>query len=76
MYPGVSQGDQPIPEARLARLTELIEPWFIFALVWSIGATCDNDGRTKFSTWLRAKMKEANVSCYKKKGGLYLGLFF
>lgn len=33
----------------------LLEPFFIFSLVWSIGATSDNDGRKKFSNWLRGQ---------------------
>ena len=56
------QGEKPITEEQLARLNELIEPWFSFALIWSIGATCDNDGRVKFSEWLREKMAEKKVS--------------
>jgi dynein heavy chain len=35
------------------RLEMLTEPWFIFALIWSIGATADEEGRTKFSEFLR-----------------------
>ena len=58
------QGEQPIPEDRLARVGELIEPWFIFSMVWSIGATCDNDSRIKFSNWMREKSKETNVSYF------------
>ncbi|KAK0056678.1 dynein heavy chain 1 axonemal-like isoform X1 [Biomphalaria pfeifferi] len=63
-------GEQPIPESRLARVTELIEPWFIFSLVWSIGATCDNDSRKKFSNWLREKMEEANIQLMFPDSGL------
>ena len=39
----------------------LIEPWFIFALIWSVGATCDGDGRKKFSEYLRKKMDDEKV---------------
>ena len=39
-----------------------MEPWFIFSLVWTLGATCDNDGRKRFDKWLRETMKEVNVS--------------
>src|SRR5258705_1019848 len=31
----------------------VIQYYFLFALVWSVGATCDNDGRKKFDWWLR-----------------------
>lgn len=50
-----------ISEDDIARIVDLIEPWFIFSLVWSFGATCDSDGRIKFSTWLRKKMEEEKV---------------
>jgi dynein heavy chain len=40
------------------KLPILIENWFIFSLVWSVGATCDNDGRLKFSEWVRTQMEE------------------
>ncbi|RUS78759.1 hypothetical protein EGW08_013475 [Elysia chlorotica] len=66
------EGEQPVPESQLARLSELIEPWFIFALVWSIGATCDNDSRKKFSVWLRTKMKEASIAMmFPEDGQVY-----
>ena len=51
-----------IPEKNLAEVGKLIEPWFIFALIWSVGATCDGDGRHQFSEFLRAKMKEEKVN--------------
>ena len=39
----------------------LIEPWFVFALIWSVGGTCDGDGRKKFSEFLRKKMDDEQV---------------
>lgn len=35
---------------------EMIEPWFFFSLVWSVGGTTDIDGRDKFSQFLRGMM--------------------
>ncbi|KAH9525061.1 Dynein heavy chain 1, axonemal, partial [Bulinus truncatus] len=51
-----------ISEENQARLIELIEPWFMFSLVWSLGASCDNDGRDKFDKWVRTKMDEHNIA--------------
>ena len=47
---------------KLELIPKLIEPWFFFALVWSIGATCDGNSRKKFSSYIRETMKEENVS--------------
>ncbi|XP_060604387.1 dynein axonemal heavy chain 1-like isoform X2 [Ruditapes philippinarum] len=54
-------GEKPIPAERLARIEELIEPWFIFALVWSIGMTGDHDSQLKFSKWIKEKMKAEGI---------------
>uniref|UniRef100_A0A803YQF6 Dynein axonemal heavy chain 1 n=1 Tax=Meleagris gallopavo TaxID=9103 RepID=A0A803YQF6_MELGA len=53
------------PQETAAHIQELIEPWFVFALIWSVGATGDSQGRVAFSTWLREKMAKEKVS--KKK---------
>ncbi|XP_010013568.1 PREDICTED: dynein heavy chain 1, axonemal-like, partial [Nestor notabilis] len=50
------EGIRTIPQEKIARINELIEPWFIFALIWSVGATGDSQGYTAFSLWLREKM--------------------
>lgn len=55
------QGHKKFPSEKLSRIPELIEPWFIFALVWSVGATSDNQSRLAFSQWLRIKMDMGNV---------------
>ena len=53
--------DRPPPPDKLSRLKELIEPWFVFSLVWSVGATGDAAGRQRFSAWLRDKMTTEKV---------------
>jgi len=52
---------ETIPAENIALVETLIEPWFIFALIWSVGATCDGDGRKKFSEYLRKKMDDEKV---------------
>ena len=49
---------------KLVLIAELIESWFIFSLVWSVGATCDGEGRHAFSNFLRDKMVKENVRLF------------
>ncbi len=58
---GLFQGERPVPAERAARLPELLDAWFIFSVVWTVGATCDNDGRKKFDAWIRETSKTAQV---------------
>ncbi|CAL1534967.1 unnamed protein product, partial [Lymnaea stagnalis] len=51
-----------ISEDNVPRLADLIEPWFIFSFVWSLGASCDNDSRVKFDAWLRQTMADNNIA--------------
>ena len=53
---------ETISTDRLKAVAKLVEPWFLFALVWSIGATGDAASRKKFDAFLREKIKEHNVS--------------
>ncbi|KAH6567387.1 hypothetical protein BASA60_009078 [Batrachochytrium salamandrivorans] len=39
-----------------ADFEKVVEPLFIFALVWSVGATGDADGQRKFDIWLRGQI--------------------
>lgn len=56
-----SQGLKKIPPEKLSRISELVEPWFIFSLIWSVGATGDSLGRVAFNQWLRTKMAVEKV---------------
>lgn len=38
-----------------------LKPFFLFSLIWSVGATSDNDGRVKFSSWLRSQMLQLKI---------------
>ncbi|XP_023368810.1 dynein heavy chain 1, axonemal [Otolemur garnettii] len=64
------EGFKKIPPEKVSRIPELIEPWFIFALIWSVGATGDSDGRNIFSHWLRTKMKNEKLTMQFPEEGL------
>uniref|UniRef100_A0A8C4NH60 Dynein heavy chain AAA 5 extension domain-containing protein n=1 Tax=Eptatretus burgeri TaxID=7764 RepID=A0A8C4NH60_EPTBU len=55
------QGERPLTKERLDRLRELLEPWFLFSLVWSVGATADGPSRAVFSRWLHNKIADSKV---------------
>lgn len=40
----------------------LVQCWCLFALIWSVGATCDIAGRKKFSAWLYELLKSPAVA--------------
>ncbi|XP_018600098.2 dynein heavy chain 1, axonemal isoform X2 [Scleropages formosus] len=66
------EGEKPPPQEKLSRLGELIEPWFIFSLVWSVGATGDASSFQHFSAWLRGKMAEEEIKlCFPEEGLVY-----
>ncbi|XP_072576883.1 dynein axonemal heavy chain 1 isoform X1 [Vulpes vulpes] len=64
------EGLKKIPPEKLSRIPELIEPWFIFSLIWSVGATGDSASRLSFSHWLRIKMKIENLTMHFPEEGL------
>uniref|UniRef100_A0A8C2YBK7 Dynein axonemal heavy chain 1 n=1 Tax=Coturnix japonica TaxID=93934 RepID=A0A8C2YBK7_COTJA len=65
-----TEGVRKIPKENLAHLGELIEPWFIFALIWSVGATGDSQGRVNFNLWLREKMAKEKL-LFPEEGLVY-----
>ncbi|XP_077969677.1 dynein axonemal heavy chain 1-like isoform X2 [Styela clava] len=66
----MSLGEPFLSDEQLAKVPDLIEPWFFFSLIWSIGSTTDNDGRQKFSVYVREKMKECEVKLPFPEEGL------
>ena len=59
---GVNLQGKKLSERKQKAIEKLIEPWYLFSLVWSVGATCDGSSRKKFDVFLRDKIKQENVS--------------
>ncbi|KAL1764432.1 dynein heavy chain 1, axonemal [Sigmodon hispidus] len=66
----LTEGLKKIPSEKLSHIPELIEPWFIFSLVWTVGATVDYFSRISFSQWLRMKMVVEQVRLRFPEEGL------
>ncbi|XP_077458505.1 dynein axonemal heavy chain 1 [Stigmatopora argus] len=65
-----SEEEKPPSRNKLDRVQELIEPWFIFSLVWSVGATGDGPSGQRFSAWLKNKMETEKISLGFPEEGL------
>ncbi|XP_062252615.1 dynein axonemal heavy chain 1 [Platichthys flesus] len=66
------ENQKPPHKKKLERLTEVIEPWFFFSLVWSVGATGDAAGYQRFSAWLKNKMTDEKIQlCFPEEGQVY-----
>ncbi|XP_078270493.1 dynein axonemal heavy chain 1 [Rhinoraja longicauda] len=56
------EGTRGYPLEKLSLLDDLIEPWFIFSLVWSVGCTGDAASYAIFNNWLRQKMVQEKMT--------------
>ncbi|KAF0035263.1 hypothetical protein F2P81_013021 [Scophthalmus maximus] len=66
------EDEKPRPQKKLDRLKELIEPWFFFSLVWSVGATGDAASCQRFSAWFKKKMAVEKIQlCFPEEGQVY-----
>ena len=61
---------------KLKAVDKLIEPWFLFSLVWSVGATCDGDSRKKFDAFIREKISQENVHADSLQTHVFIVLMF
>jgi dynein heavy chain len=70
------EGMDPITDLMIADMVTCIEPLFFFALTWSVGASTDGEGRSRFNAWLRSEMY-ANKSgwAFPKEDTVYDYLF-
>ncbi|XP_040015424.1 dynein heavy chain 1, axonemal [Xiphias gladius] len=68
----IKEDERPPTQKKLDHLKELIEPWFFFSLVWSVGATGDAASCRRFSAWLKKKMAEEKIQlCFPEEGLVY-----
>ena len=70
------EGQDPISDLMVADLVTCIEPLFLFALVWSVGATTNSQGRAYFDGWLRSEMYSNKCGWVFPKDGLVYDYLF
>ena len=58
-----------VPE-KVSMVEDLIESWFIFSLIWTMGATCGKDGRGIFDRYVRGIMREEGLKLMFPEEGL------
>ncbi|KAK9739949.1 P-loop containing dynein motor region D4 [Popillia japonica] len=57
LIPLSGKDNKPPPAPQYLKLIpNLLISWVVFSLTWTIGCTCDHDGREIFSNWLRQTM--------------------
>ena len=70
------EGDPPITDLMISDMVTCIEPLFLFAFTWSVGATTNEAGRKMFDAYLRCECLSSKVSFpYPKHGDVYDYLF-
>ncbi|KAH0813307.1 hypothetical protein GEV33_009482 [Tenebrio molitor] len=71
--PLAGRDNKPPPAPQfLALIPDLLVPWVVFSLVWSVGCTCDNQSRLVFDRWLREVMqREEHGPLFPRTGLVY-----
>ena len=49
------EGEEPMSQEQVDRLNSQLPAMMLFAITWSLGATCETAGRTEFDLFLRSK---------------------
>ncbi|TPX58491.1 hypothetical protein PhCBS80983_g03079 [Powellomyces hirtus] len=74
--PDTATGAAPQAAEITEKFSQSIEPFFVFAFVWSVGATTDRDGRQKFDLWMRARMHDREMAMPVPGQGLVYDYIF
>ncbi|CAB3221174.1 unnamed protein product [Arctia plantaginis] len=73
LRPLTGKDDKPPPAAAfIATMPRLAPFWVVWSVIWSVGATCDHNGRAIFSDFIRQKTAEAGLKpLFPAKGRVY-----
>jgi dynein heavy chain len=70
------EGKPPPTDLMIADLVTCIDPLFIFSLIWSVGATTNEDGRKMFDAFLRQELYTNKFAwAFPKHGMVYDYMF-
>jgi dynein heavy chain len=72
----LKEGEPAPTDIMISDLTTCIEPLFVIALVWSVGATCNEDGRKMFDGWLRSELISNKFAWMMPRDGLVYDFIF
>nr|XP_015801752.2 dynein axonemal heavy chain 2 [Nothobranchius furzeri] len=53
LYDSLATSSSELGSSDMTELGKVVELWFVFSLIWSIGASVDKDGRRKINNFLR-----------------------
>ena len=56
-------GQNELSADEKASIKEMLPSLMIFAVVWSVGASCDKAGRKMFDKFVREQVRMASASC-------------